>query len=449
MTTTGWVMLAITIFGAFCYGTASILQAVGARRAASTVKSFGQPLYVIGVLLDLVAWSCAMIALSQLAVYLVESVLAGSLAITVVAARVVLKSRLRPVDAAAVTVSIAALTALAMSAGPQEDVPPSAGLRLWLCGAAVSVALLGWGATKYGPPGVVACFAGLSLGGAALVGRALAFPDDMLSSVRSAVLTVLTDPLIAALVIFGVSGMMLYANALRRGQVGPVTAVHWIAEVTAPSAVAILFLGDAVRPGWSMIALAASVTTIFMAVILATAPANKEAVEAAELGQPALPAPTSRPELPAAPAPATARPAVAGSAAARSAAARPSARPATARPATARTAAPRAVPRAPMPPLVTASHAERIIWWGPPPIWVPPQRARHALAGGAQPSLTWAPPSRQPLWAEPRPADSDAIPVIAGEPMEARDPFDSRDPFEAFEAPLVPEPVRPRPWHDL
>src|SRR5690242_2936444 len=137
MTTTGWVMLALTIVGAFCYGTASILQAVGARRAASTVKSFGQPLYVIGVLLDLVAWSCAMVALSQLAVYLVESVLACSLAITVVAARLVLKSRLRPVDVVAIAISIAALIALAMSAGQQDDVPPSTALRLWLCGAAV------------------------------------------------------------------------------------------------------------------------------------------------------------------------------------------------------------------------------------------------------------------------------------------------------------------------
>ncbi|WP_433375742.1 hypothetical protein ACQPZX_06525 [Actinoplanes sp. CA-142083] len=433
MTTTGWVMLAITIFGAFCYGTASILQAVGARRAASTVKSFGQPIYVVGVLLDLVAWSCAMVALSQLAVYLVESVLAGSLAITVVAARVVLKSRLRAVDVVAVAISIAALTALAMSAGPQEDVPPSTGLRLWLCGAAVSVALLGWGATKWGPPGVVACFAGLCLGGAALVGRALAFPDDMMSSVRSAVLTILTDPLIAALVIFGVSGMMLYANALRGGQVGPVTAVHWIAEVTAPSAVAFLFLGDAIRPGWSMVALAAGATTIVMAVILATAPANKAAVEAAELAQQALPAPATRPQLPAAPTPAAARPAAA------------------------RPAAPRAVPRSPLPPLAPASHAERIIWWGPPPIWVPPQRARHALAGGAQPSLTWAPPSRQPLWAQPRPADSDAIPVVAGDttatPVFADDttatPIFAADPFEAFDAPLVAEPARPHPWHDL
>jgi hypothetical protein len=419
VTATGWVMLAITIFGAFAYAAASILQAVGARRATSTVKAFGQPLYVIGSVLDLLAWAASMVALSELAVYVVESVLAGSLAITVVAARIILKSRLRPVDVGAVAVSVAALTVLAMSAGPQQSVAASTELRLWFCGAALAVVLLGWGATKVASPGVVAAIAGLCLGGAALVGRALTFPGDAMSGVVSGTMAVLTEPLVAALLVFGVTGMMLYANALQRGQVGPVTAVLWIAEVIAPSAVAVLFLGDTVRSGWAMAAVGAGVVTIMMAVILATAPASKATAEAAATpapapalaaasspSAPALAAP-SRPALPAAPAPAR-----------------------------------HAVPRAPAPALVAASAGERIVWWGPPPIWVPPQRARRALSGASQPSLTWAPPSRQPLWAQPRPGDSDTVPVVAGEdgPITVSEFFDS---------PRTPEPVRQRPWHDL
>ena len=61
-----------------------------------------------------------MIALRELAVYLVESVLAGSLALTVVAARLFLASRLRKRDTAAVVATLFALMVLAMSAGPQE-----------------------------------------------------------------------------------------------------------------------------------------------------------------------------------------------------------------------------------------------------------------------------------------------------------------------------------------
>ncbi|MCU7722844.1 hypothetical protein ODJ79_03875 [Actinoplanes sp. KI2] len=411
MTATGWVMLAITIFGAFAYAAASIFQALGARRATSTVKAFGHPLYIIGTVLDLLAWAGSMIALSELAVYVVESVLAGSLAITVVSARVILKSRLRAIDVTAVGVSVAALTVLALSAGEQESVAASTQLRLWFCGAALLVALLGWGATKVAPPGVVAGLAGLCLGGAALVGRALTLPDGAMTSVKTATLAIVTEPLVAALLVFGVTGMMLYANALQRGQVGPVTAVLWIAEVIAPSAVAVLFLGDTVRPGWNVAALVAGGVTVLMAVLLATAPANKAT---------AMPPPAAQPALPAAPVPALA------------AAATPAGRPVAPRRATR--------PRSPAPPLVAAGRGERVVWWGPPPIWVPPQRVRRALSGSTQPALTWAPPERQPVWVQPRPADADAIPVVA-----PRDAFDRFDPFDE----PTTQPVRQSPWHDL
>src|SRR3954469_6908340 len=174
MTAAGWIALAITIFGAFAYAAASILQAVGARRSTGTVQTLGHPLYIVGTVCDLLAWAGSMVALRELAVYLVESGLAGSLAITVVAARIFLASRLRRRDAVAIVVTVAALTVLAMSAGPQQEVVASTRLRFGFCAAAVLAALIGWGATKGGPPGVAAGLAGLPLGAAALCGRALA-----------------------------------------------------------------------------------------------------------------------------------------------------------------------------------------------------------------------------------------------------------------------------------
>ena len=53
--------------------------------------------------------------------------------------------------------------------------------------------------------------------------------------------------------------MLLYTNALQHGQVGPVTAVLWIGEVVAPSAVGLAVLGDSVRTGWTLPAMAAGV----------------------------------------------------------------------------------------------------------------------------------------------------------------------------------------------
>jgi hypothetical protein len=315
--------LAIAVFGAFSYAAASILQAVAARRSSGTVQTLRHPLYLLGIGCDALAWLGSMVALRELTVYVVESVLAGSLAITVVAARFVLGSRLRRRDVAAVTLSIAALSVLAMSAGPQEQVATTTTLRIWFCVAAAGLAVTAWGVAKVAPPGVIAAVGGLCLGGAALIGRVLPMPAG--GPRTATVWSVVTEPLIAALLTFAATGMMMYAHALQRGQVGPVTAVHWTAEVVTPSALALLLLGATVRPGWAWTAAVAGLVTAGAAVVLATAPGTSAAAQPAE----ALP-----------PAP-----------------------------------VPKALP-APVPPPV-----ERIIWWGSPPIWIPPTRPRPGYSG--------------------------------------------------------------------
>jgi hypothetical protein len=273
VTVAGWIALALALFGAFSYGIGSILQAIGAMRSSSTVRTLGHPLYLLGVGCDLLAWAASMVALRELAVYQVQSVLAGSLAITVLLARLILASRLRGRDVAAVTVTIVALTVMAMSAGPQEAVPPTGPLRLGFCTVAVLLAVGGWVATRVASPGVVAALAGTAFGGAALCGRALPMPTES-PNAASFVLALLMEPFTAALLIFAASGMLLYTHALGNGQVGPVTAVLWIGEVIAPSAVGLVLLGDTVRAGWGLPATAAGLLTVGAAVVLATAPAS-------------------------------------------------------------------------------------------------------------------------------------------------------------------------------
>ena len=386
MTAGFWVALGIVIFGAFSYATASILQAVAARRCNGTVQTMRHPLYLLGILCDMLAWIGSMVALRELAVYVVEAVLAGSLAITVIAARVILKSRLRARDVSAIIVSLVALAVLSLSAGPQEDVHASSTMRWAFCTAAVCVVIVGVALTKFAAPaGAVAALGGLCLGCAALTGRAL--PMD----------GALTDPLTLALLTFAFTGMLLYANALGRGEVGPVTAIHWTAEVVFPSAIALFLLGDTVRPGWGLTAAVAGGITVASAVLLATAPATTST---------ALP-PESQS----------------------------------------------------LPPLSVPS--ERIIWWGPPPIWTPPPRTRPALvpaapalAARSMPALTWTPAQQQPIWTPPRRPDTDTAPPVLAPAFSA---WPDARPWDAY-ADDVPEPVRVtrppsrpslRPWDDL
>jgi hypothetical protein len=362
MTAGGWFALGIAIFGSLCYAAGSILQAIGARRSTSAVSTLGHPLYLVGIALDMTAWFGSMIALRELAVYLVESVLAGSLAITAFAAWLFLGSKLRKRDVAAIVVTICALAGLALSAGQQQVVAASLELRIGFCVALVAVLVLGWAATRIGSPGLIASIGGLSVGAAALGGRALHLPDDQMTTVGSALLTIFTEPLTYVLLIFAANGMVMYANALQRGDVGRVTAVHWTGEVIAPSAIALTILGDSVRPGWEPVALAAALITVCCAIVLASAPAT---TVAAESGEPvALPAGAEPHALPAPPLPML--PGAAG------------------HPVTAlvplqawRLAIPlEARWPALQPPLIRGYGT--IVWWGPPsaplPIWVPPDR---------------------------------------------------------------------------
>jgi hypothetical protein len=327
----GTVALVIAVCGALSYAAASILQAVAARRSSGTVKTMGHPLYLAGIVCDMLAWAGSMVALRELAVYVVESILASSLAITVIGARLVLGSRLRRRDSIAIAVTIGALGLLALSAGPQDDVATSGWLRLCLCAAAFAMVLAGWGAAKVDAPGgVVAALAGLSLGGAALIGRVLPVPPGL--NGWATAWAIATEPLTLALLTFAGTGMTLYAHALQRGEVGPVTAVHWTAEVTAPSAIALAFLGDTVRPGWGWAALVAGMAIVGAAVLLATAPATNATHDTAvaEVPRPAVP--------------------------------------------------------------TAARSAVRIIWWGPPPIWRPPDRGAAATVPDRPfAQLTWTP----------------------------------------------------------
>jgi drug/metabolite transporter (DMT)-like permease len=267
------VALGFAVAGAVGYGVASVSQALAARRSTGTLHTLRQPLYIAGLGCDLLAWLASLVALRALAVYQVQAVLAGSLAVTVLGARLVLSSRLRRRDSVAVAVTVLALAVLALSAGPQEQIQPSGAVRFGLVSAAVLVAAGGWVAARAGSPGASAALAGLAFGGAALCARALPVSGD----VPAVVGALATDPLTWALVGFGVTGMLLYTHALQHGQVGPVTAVLWIVEVIPPSIVGVVVLHDTVREGWAPYAVVAVLVTAVAAAVLATAPGTAAA----------------------------------------------------------------------------------------------------------------------------------------------------------------------------
>lgn len=256
------VALAEAALGAVGYGAASVVQARTARDGQG-LGVVARPWYVAGLLADLLAWVASVLAIRVLPLFVVQSLLATSLAVTVLLAWPVLGHRPGRRDAGAVAVVVAALVGLAWSSGSQAPSPPRTGLRV-VVGVAlvVGAACFALGRRRGGlAHGVLAgwCFSWL-----AVCVRALPLPDGPVPALRDAA----GDPLAWSAAVLGGLGTLAFARAVQRGRVGPVTVTMWVVEVVVSGAVGIVALGDGVRPGTGWLAAGCVVAVLAACVAL-------------------------------------------------------------------------------------------------------------------------------------------------------------------------------------
>ncbi|CAI9409345.1 MULTISPECIES: hypothetical protein [Aestuariimicrobium] len=259
----------MAIAGMVLYGVASVLQAAGARRASGP-SVMAQPLYLVGLACDGLAWLASLVALAWLPLFVVQAVLAASLAVTVLLAVPVLRIRPSRGQLAAIAVVTLGLVVVSASAGDEAPASPPPAFTWALLGA--TVLLLAAAAVSYGRghPALLGLVAGLLFSVSALGARAEHLGEH-------GVLDALRHGLTWLVVVAGVAGALMYARALERGAVGTVTAVLWVAEVVVPAAVGLLWLHDQVRAGWWAPALLGLAACIGGCIVLARAPANAEA----------------------------------------------------------------------------------------------------------------------------------------------------------------------------
>lgn len=251
------------LLAAVAYAGGSTLQSVAAGRRGRdrTVR------FLLGSALDLIAWALSLVALHGLPVYVVQAVLASSLAFTVVFARIWLHTAPRGRDVAAIGALIPALAVIAL-AGREQGAPvvgPATTTYLTIFGftAAVAAAL----AVDRRVP-VPAVLAGLSFSATALAARAVHVTTPLWPTLR--------QPLVWVVLATGAAGTAAYAAALGRGPVGPATAQLWAVEVVVPAMVAIPLLGDTVRPGWWPVAAVAVLVVVAGTVVLASSSAQAQ-----------------------------------------------------------------------------------------------------------------------------------------------------------------------------
>jgi hypothetical protein len=265
-------MLVLSWLGAIVacvgYGAASVLESVAAKRAAEVVGLTGLALiikqgpYLLGLVADGLGFAGNVLALQRLPLFLVQSVVAGSVGVTAVIASV-RGAHLSWKDWTSLAVLGTGLIFLSLTAVPTAAARISLideRVILLLAIVPVIVGLIGFRMKGRPSTIVLSCAAGLGFTGVAVAARGIGAADIAWP--------LLLNPLIWAIIVHGAVGMSFFTVALQRDAVTVVTAITLVFEVLVPSLIGIGLFGDAIEPGRMPLAVAGFVLAIGGAVSL-------------------------------------------------------------------------------------------------------------------------------------------------------------------------------------
>lgn len=260
------------LLAAVAYGAATVLQAIGVRRVGALPP--GTPLparvragwpYAVGLALDGLGFLASVAALRTLPLFLVESAVASSVAVTAVLSVLVLHVRLGTGEVVALLAVAAGLTGLAFAAAEGPPLQSPAAAAWWLLGAAGVVAVL-LVAGERDPNRrrgavVLSLAAGLGFGGVGVAARLLEVPSPLWH--------LLTSAMAWALLAHAALATVAYALALSRGRVTTVAALTFATETVVPAVVGLVALGDRVVAGRGPVAVVAFALTLGGCIALA------------------------------------------------------------------------------------------------------------------------------------------------------------------------------------
>jgi drug/metabolite transporter (DMT)-like permease len=276
-----WASLVAALVSAFCYGIASVMQAVAIRSASRRgtqtleggdagrvdpgliVRLLGQWRFLASIGIDFVGFLAQLVALHRLPLFAVQAVIASNLAVTAVFAAWLINVRLGWREWLAVAGVVVGVGLLGSSAGAEGAVAPGAGFQIGLMVAVVGVGLGGMAAARlsgWARTPALGAIAGLGYAVLAVAARILpGFSPGQL--VRS--------PATYTLAAAGIVSFLMYASALEGGSVTVATAAVVLAETVPPAIVGVVFLGDTTRHGLAGLAVAGFALAVVGAVALA------------------------------------------------------------------------------------------------------------------------------------------------------------------------------------
>ena len=254
--------LILALASSVAYGVGAVFQGVGAQTtneetegAKGLLNILKHPFSLAGLVLDLAAWIMSRFSLHRLPLFAVQTMLAGSLALTVGLSHRLLHTPKRRADTFAIAITGIGLTLVGFAAADSQAESPSVRFEVLLFAALPILMLMGVLAIqKRAAPPVLGLLAGLSFGFSALSARAIVDVDGFIDLLKHRLLFVM--------LVYAALGVVLFTRGVERGQVGSVTAAMWAAEIVPPSIIGFVMLGDTVRSGWAPAAAIGIVLTL-------------------------------------------------------------------------------------------------------------------------------------------------------------------------------------------
>lgn len=255
--------MVLGLIGAFVaavtYGTGTLLQSLGLHALGRL--PVGSPLsarvrtawmYAAGLVLDGAGFLASILALRTLPLFMVESALASSVAVTAGLSVLVIDIHLSRAEVAAVFGVVGGLALMAIGAqdGPSRATGPIAGWLLMAAALATAALLLAGIFDRRKSRAVItlSMTAGFGFGIVGVAARVLPAPAPWWHAFAS--------PALWALFAGGGIAIVGYGFALDRGRITTVAAVTFTVETVVPAAIGLVWLGDEIRTGlWPIAAL--------------------------------------------------------------------------------------------------------------------------------------------------------------------------------------------------
>jgi drug/metabolite transporter (DMT)-like permease len=259
--------IAAAVLACVGYGTASVLQAFGARKSAEAAVASGKgdqvteagapslaatvaaaltPAFIAGMVLDVIGFVGSVVSARLIPLFLSQTIMSANLVVTAVLGVFVLGVRLRTRDWVAIAVVVVSLCVLGVTAGETGEVRRVPAVHWGVLAVAVLALAIGLvlirflGARAAIGAGLVA---GIMFGAMAVAVRVLHGVDPF----RLGVL--LADPAAWAIVIAGAGGFYLFTVALQLGSVNGAAAALVAGETVIPGIAGVVLLGDTAAPG--------------------------------------------------------------------------------------------------------------------------------------------------------------------------------------------------------